>query len=397
MYNTLSQPYSWRENSLEWPLTSETGPGLSGVIACETGISWIDVAKGELYYRGINIRDLAGHCSFEEIAFLLITGNKPAENRAEYKTFLEQVYGARILPEPVVEIVKGLPPDAHPTRLLRAGVSALGCYAMTPGEEYRDQHMWNDFAVIGQVAQLVTIIINLKRDAFTFDYGAEVSLSYNLLLNILWRTPDEDEVRLLNLGWMLYADHGLDAPTFTGMIVGSTLADPYYNIVAGLSALRGPKLGGTGEQVLKQLLAFRDENVACAWARGMLSMKWKIPGFGHRMYATEDPRVQILKRELRKYAASIGEEEVLDVAEAVEKVVSEQLAPKGIFVNINYYAAILFHLLGVEPELVPCMYAIGRMAGVIARLREYATHNRLFRPDEEYMGPLDLPYIPREE
>ena len=209
--------------------------------------------------------------------------------------------------------------------------------------------------------------------------------------------PTKEQIRLLDLLWVLYADHGLDAPTFTGIIVGSTRADPYYNIVAGLSALRGRLQGGTVERVMRMLLGLRDANVARAWTEAMLAKKYIIPGFGHRMYQHSDPRVDIIKKVIPEYAVTPEQKLLLEVAQTIEYTASKRLAEKGVFVNINFYSALLFHYLGVEPEMVPCFYAVGRMAGLVARVREYLKNNRLFRPRERYIGRTDLKYIPMEE
>ncbi len=203
---------------------------------------------------------------------------------------------------------------------------------------------------------------------------------------ILPHRPTKDEERLLDLLWVMYADHGLDAPTFTGMVVGSTLADPYYNIVAGLSALRGPLVGGAVERVIQMLVGLRDANVAKAWTEGMIAKGYIIPGFSHLVHHKPDPRVEILRGYLPEFAETADQQLLLEVSTTIEDTASTYLNPKGIYVNINYYSALLFHYLGVEPELVPCFYAIGRMAGLVARIREYIEHNRLFRPRERYKG-----------
>ncbi len=200
------------------------------------------------------------------------------------------------------------------------------------------------------------------------------------------REPAPDEVRALDLLWVLYAAHGLDAPTFTSMIVASCLADPYYNFVAGLSALRGPKTGGAAETVLEQLLPHPDAITAEAWARRTVDDGGIIAGFGHRAYHMPDPRVVMLRKEVAAMARDRDRSDLFDVARAVEMTATAALAGRGIHINVNFYGALLFHLLGADPQLVPCLMAVGRMAGTTALVREALSTIRLYRPLSRYVG-----------
>ncbi|MBD3166955.1 hypothetical protein GF324_10175 [bacterium] len=396
MNKTITSAYNWREPSLTWPVTTETGPGMEGVIACETRVAWVDPAGGGIYYRGVPAVDLARTQTYEQVAFLLIEGKQADEHPDEFAGFRDRLREARRIPAPVVDVVRNLPRDTHPTRLLRAGVSALGCFMMSSDEDRYGTRHWQDLEIVGQLTRLVGEVARHRRGLPAGDPACDCSLAAGLLEAINDREPTPEETARLDMAWVFYADHGLDAPAFTGMVVGSALADPYYNIVAGLSALRGAKQGGTGEYVLHELLKLRDPHVARAWARGMLAQGWRIPGFGHRLYRQPDPRVEEIKQQVRALADQKGQKMLVDVAEAVEDEVTSRLAQKGVHANINLYSAVLFHLLGSEPEMVPCLYAVGRVAGMVARVREYLAHNRLFRPLEIYAGPEERSYVPME-
>ncbi|MCB2200454.1 citrate/2-methylcitrate synthase [bacterium] len=387
-YNTLSGTFSWRDDKIEWPVTSDVGPGLEGVIASDTAVSWLDPTSGSLSYRDVPIERLAGIRSFEEVAYLLITGDRDREED-ELAAFRSRLRSSRALPNEVVQLIRSLDPLIHPTRLLRAGVSVLGCHELSGDEDMSGERHWRELRVVGQVAALVSEIARHRAGSEEHQYDERRSLAECMLVALLDRPPEPIEVETLDMLWVLYADHGLDAPTFTSMIVASTLADPYYNVVAGLSALRGPRLGGAGEQVLEQILDLADEVYAVDWVHEMVEKGGRIAGFGHRIYHMPDPRVVILRKQMATLARARGRGELFTIARAVEETATALLAHKGIHVNINFYAALLFHLLGADGPLVPVMYVVGRMAGLVARVHEALENPKLYRPLSQYLGTPD--------
>lgn len=395
--NTLGKGFNWHVPDLSWPVTTPTSQGLSGVIACETSVAWVNPNSGELSYRGISIQDLADKATFEEVAYLLVEGVHWKSNPVEFQAFCHRLHRVRQMPIQVLKIIESQPHKTHPTRLLRAAVSALGCYDIIPNSDLKPDQLWEDVWLISQVAALVGHIARYRKGLKPMISDYRQSLAKDMLYMIHSKKPTAQQVRLLNLMWVLYADHGLDAPTFTGMIVGSTKSDPYYNIVAALSALRGPLLGGTVERVIKMFIGLRDANVARAWTVGMLSRGYRLPGFGHRIYHHSDPRVEIIRKILPEYAITPEQQLLLEVATTIDNTASDILNAKGIYVNINFYAALLFNFLGVEPEMVPCFYAVGRMAGLVARVREHLKDNYIFRPLERYTGVNSRTYIPMAE
>ena len=385
---SISGSFPWQaDEPLAWPLTSEVGPGLSGVVACETEVSWLDPWSGLLMYRGVPVERLAGASPFEEVAYLLLTGSRAEEDRHGFEAFASRLRSSRVLPADVIELVRSIDANVHPTRVLRAGVSALGCHELSVDDELSGQRHWNELRIVGQVAALVAEIGRRRRSLPSVRPDPDCSLACGMLEALTDREPHPEDIRLLDTLWVLYADHGLDAPTFTSMIVGSCHADPYYNVVAGLSALRGARLGGATESVLAQLLPLKDEDGARAWVRAQVAAGAPIAGFGHRMYRMADPRAVVLRRELAIAARRRGMPELFAVARAVEEEASMALASKGVHVNINFYAAPLFHVLGFESALMPCLYAVGRMAGLVARVHEALATGRLYRPLTRYVGP----------
>ena len=383
---TLSSSFDWRAERVDWPVTTDVGPGLAGVVAAETRVMWLDPSSGQLAYRGIPIEKLAAEPDFERTAYLLITGRTAEDDRERFRGFRDQMRSSRRLPDDVAALVRSLDPATNPTRILRAGVSAVGCHELTVDDDLAGERQWRELRVVGQVAGLVAEICRHRRGQPMQPARDGCSLAEGVLAALTGREPAPDEVRVLDLLWVLYAAHGLDAPTMTSMIVASCLADPYANFVAGLSALRGPNTGGAAQTVLEQLLPLDGPEAATAWARATVAGGGLVAGFGHRAYRMPDPRVAVLRKEAAALARDRGRGGLFDAARAVESAATAVLAPRGVHLNVNFYGGLLFHLLGADPELVPCLVAVGRMAGTAALVREAPDTIRLYRPLSRYVG-----------
>lgn len=384
---TLSTAFDWRCDDIDWPVTTEVGPGLAGVIGTSTRVMWLDPASGALAYRGRPVEELASTQSFEEVVFLLITGTSSGEDQNAYRGFSRAMRSSRHLPGDVVSLVRELPPETHPTRQLRAGVSALGCHELSVHDDLSGARHWRELRIVGQVASIAAEVAAHRAGRPSPNPKLSESLSSFLLASLTGEEARAEDCALLDLLWVLYAAHGLDAPTFTSMIVASCLADPYFNVVAGLSALRGHRQGGASEAVLRQLEALDSPAGAEAYVRRELAEGRRIAGFGHRTYRMPDPRVTILRRELAALAKRRGCPEVFEAARAMEIAATAALAPRHAHVNINFYAAPIFALLGADPEFGPCLFAVGRMAGLVALVSEAIDTIRLVRPLSRYVGP----------
>jgi citrate synthase len=386
LVRTLGHAFDWRADRLEWPVTTEVAPGLGGVIGAETRVLWLDPSSGQLAYRGYSIDTLSAEPDYEQVAFLLITGRLHTEAAEEFESFRAGLRSSRGLPSEVVQLVCGLATTTHPTRALRAGMSALGCHEPGLEQDLAGRRQWQELRVVGQVAALVAAIASHRRGGRPAPPDPGTSLPASVLAALSGKPQGTEELRVLNLLWVLYAAHGLDAPTFTSLVVASCLADPYYNLVAELSALRGPRVGGAAEAVLRQLLAHSGPEDAAAWVRRTLDEGGRIAGFGHPQYRMADPRAVILRKATAALARRKLRVELYEVARAVEEEATRGLAPRGVHINVNFYGALLFHLLGAEPELVPCLISAARVAGLAALVREALASIRLYRPLSRYVG-----------
>lgn len=385
---TRSPTFPWAAREVTWPVRSDVGPGLEGVVAATTRVVWLDPSSGHLAYRGVAIDELAVGHTFEEVAHLLITGST-GPGVSSFRSFRAELRSSRELPEDVIRLTRGMDPGVHPTRLLRAGISAQGCHEQRVADDLAGARHWREVRIVGQVAGLVADVCRHRRGRPAETHLAETSLAAGVLSALGHDRPEPDDERILDLLWILYAAHGLDAPAFTSMIVASCLADPYYTVVAGLSALRGSRVGGAGERVLAHLLAQADATEAQLSTRRALDRGEQLAGFGHRIYRMPDPRVPVLRKAAAAACRRKGREELFAIARAVEDEGTRHLAPRGVHVNINFYGALLFHLLGAEPEEVPCLYAVARTAGMVALVRETLGTIRLFRPLDRYAGPIE--------
>jgi citrate synthase len=350
-------------------------------------VVWLDPSSGHLAYRGVPIERLAENADFERVTYLLITGASPEEDAERWDSFVRNLRSSRWLPPEVVALIRDQRCDVHPTRLLRAGVSALGCHELSEEDNLDGDRHWRELRIVGQLIGLVSEIVRHRRGAATAASGAEHTLAEGLLRALSGTSPEPEDIAVLDLLWLLYAAHGIDAPTFTSMVVASCLADPYYNVVAGLSAMRGSRQGGAGETVLEQLLALGHPSEAERWVQRTVAEGGTIAGFGHPEYRMPDPRVVILRKTAASVARRKGRTELYEVARSVEESATRQLAIKGVHINVNLYGSLLFHLLGADPPLVPCLIAIARMAGLVALVRESLDTIRLYRPLTRYVGP----------
>ncbi len=385
--HTLGHGFDWCASSLQWPVTTDVGGGLSGVIAAATRVMWLDPSSGRLAYRGVPIEVLAHQPDFERTAFLLITGQPADEDPGAFHVFRGGLRSSRILPDDVLGLIETFPRSIHPTRVLRAGVSAMGCHELDVDDHIDGRSLWSELRIVGQVASLVSHIVDYRRGRPAFVADPDTSLAESVLQALAGRDPSDEERQALDLLWVLYAAHGLDAPTFTSMVVASCLADPYYNVVAGLSALTGRHQGGAGEHIVEQLLTLEDPQSATRWVHSTLAQGGVIPGFGHRAYRMADPRAVVLRKAAASLARQMGQGKLYEVARAVEEAATLALAPRGIFVNINLYGALMFHLLGAQPAEIPCLIAAARVAGMVALVRETLHDIRLYRPLSRYIGP----------
>jgi len=357
--------------------------GLEGIIAGESEICYIDGYQGILSYRGYNIHTLADNAIFEEVIFLLWNGWLPkAGELAELQSAL---VAERQLPGPVIEFL-GSVPQANPMDVLRTAVSMLSLHDAEAADMSPEANRRKATRLMARTATIVTTFDRLRRGNPVIDGDPSLGFAANFLYTLTGKRPDDVMERAFDVALILHADHELNASTFAARVTAATLSDIYSSVTSGIGALKGPLHGGANQDVIKWLLTLGDEDQAVQQVQGSLARKVKIPGFGHRVYRTEDPRathLRVLSEELGKRT---GHVKLYQLSKRMEETVKEV---KGLVPNVDFYSASAYYSLGIPIDLYTAIFAVSRMSGWTAHVLEQYRNNRLIRPRAEYKGDPD--------
>jgi citrate synthase len=369
-----------------------TRAGLEDVVATSSAICFIDGQRGILAYGGFDIHDLADHATFEEVCYLLWHGRLPS--RAELGELQSQFAASRPLPEGITRLMRSLPP-ADAMDMLRTLASALAHYdsesaVATPQANYRKA-----VRLTAQLGSVVATMGRLEAGGGTIAPDPAMGFAANFLYMLTGRRPDALEARALEVALVLHADHELNASTFAARVAAATLTDIYSAVVAGIATLKGRLHGGANADVMKMLLEFGEspapERIE-GTIKARLARKDKIPGFGHRVYRTMDPRAVHLRKMSRDLGRRSGQPHWYDMSERIEAVVK---AEKNLNPNVDFYSASTYHALGIPIALFTPIFAVSRCSGWTAHVLEQLANNRLIRPRAEYTGPpVPQPWVP---
>jgi citrate synthase len=372
--------------------TTTSGAGLEGVVAGESEICFIDGHAGILSYRGYNIHTLAEHASFEEVIYLLWKGVLPnAGQLADLKADLSRSGG---IPVEVLEFLRANP-KALPMDLLRTAVSMLSLYDPQTRDMSTQANNAKAIRLMAQTATIVAGFDRLRNGRELLDTDPSLGFAANFLFKLTGAKPDDVMERAFDVALVLHADHELNASTFAARVTAATLADIHAAITSAIGALKGPLHGGANEDVIRMLLQVGDPEKAVERVRQMLADKVKIPGFGHRVYRTDDPRathLRVLSEELGKRT---GHEKLFLMSKRVEETIKGE---KKLNPNVDFYSASTYYSLGIPIDLFTPIFAVSRMSGWTAHVLEQYHNNRLIRPRAEYKGnPDGMKWIPMSE
>ncbi|MEK7313122.1 MAG: citrate synthase [Deltaproteobacteria bacterium] len=372
----------------------EVIPGLEGIPAAESAISYIDGEAGILEYRGIPIEELAEKSNYLETAYLLIFGKLPSI--PEFEKFSSDVTNHTRLKLKILRMMEILPESGHPMEYLQAVTSAMGMYYPARNTLDEEVRYWSVVRLIAKLPTIVAACYRLRHGDAPIPPDNGLSFAANFYHMLFEREPDPLIEKIIDSVFILHADHTMNASTFSARVVGSTLADPYTVVSSAIGTLSGPLHGGANEEVIKMLIEIGPRENARAYIEGKLEKKEKIPGVGHRIYKTKDPRAAILQRYARALLCREGLvcSPLVETAEEVEKVVQEKLAKKKIHPNVDFYSGVVFTAIGIEPELFTPIFAAGRVSGWLAHWLEQIKTNRIYRPDQKYVGLRNRPYVP---
>ena len=370
--------------------------GLEGIFIADTTLCKIDGTNGKLWYRGYPIEVLADKSNYEEVAFLLLYGHLP--NRHEMDVFDARLKDEREVSSEIKEIIKMYSGKAHPNDVLRTCVSALSTYDDDISDRSKEANLERAVKLIAKLPTIIAMIGRTMRGKGFIEPDRSLSHSSNFLYMLTGKRPDKESAKLIDLMFILHAEHGSNASTFSTLVTGSTLADTYSAVVAGIATLRGPLHGGADEAALNMMKAIGEPDNTEKYIEDALAGKQRIMGFGHRVYKAYDPRAKVVYKYLQSFMKTTTDpqiEKLLEIAIRAEKLMEEKLSKtKGIWPNIDFFSGPLYTAMDIPSDLFTPIFAASRMAGWTAHLFEYWENNRLFRPLDNYVGKLDVEYVP---
>lgn len=375
--------------------TCDYQPGLEGIPAAQSSISFVDGTKGLLEYRGVPIEKLAAHGSFLETAYLLIWGEFPSAQ--ELADFEREITYHRRIKYRIRDMMKCFPDNGHPMDALQASAAALGLFY---SKRALNDPAYIRAAVVRLLAKLPTMVAAfqlIRKGNDPVSPRDDLTYSANFLYMLSEREPHPLSAKIFDTCLTLHAEHTMNASTFSARVTASTLTDPYAVIASAVGTLGGPLHGGANEEVIDMLDAIGSIDNVRSFVEHRLVNKQKIMGFGHRVYKVKDPRATILQKLAEELFDEFGQDKYYELALELEKVVSGKVGHKGVHPNVDFYSGLVYRSLGIPTDLFTPIFAIARVAGWLAHWKEQLETNRIFRPTQEYVGKRNQPYIPLEE
>jgi citrate synthase len=382
-------------------MSDELKRGLEGVPVAESSLSNIDGDAGRLVYRGYAIEDLARDASYEEVCYLLWHGHLP--DRDELDAFEDDLASERTVDDRILATLEGLAGDERPMAALRTAVSMFSVgdpdSAASPRE--REATLRKGRRIAAKVPTALAAFDRLRSGEEPVEPHPELGYAANFLYMLTGEEPDEVAAETFDQALVLHADHGLNASTFTTMVIASTFADAYSALTGGVGALSGPLHGGANQDVMG-LLHEIDEAGAdpVEWVADARENRenWRVPGWGHRVYSVKDPRADILQSRLAELGESAGETKWYDYTTGIENHLREEgLIEKGIAPNVDFYSGSVYHQLGIPMDMYTPIFAMSRVGGWLGHVLEYQAENRLIRPRARYTGPEHESFVSIDE
>jgi citrate synthase len=366
--------------------------GLEGIVAAHTRLSDVRGDIGQLIYCGYDINELAGKVSYEEVVHLLYHNHLPnAKELADLKAVLA---GYRGLPQGVIDLLTNLPKDCPPMHAIRTGVSALGCYDTTADDDNMDAQRRKALRLIAQIPVIMAYFHRSRQGLPLVAPDPNLGEAANFLWMIDGEKPSVEKESTMDMCYVLHADHGMNASTFSARVTIATLSDMYSAVTTAIGTLKGPLHGGANEGVIKMLKEIGSLDQVDAYVADCLAQKRKIMGIGHRVYKVLDPRAPHLKRMAQILSSKLGEPKWIQMSERIAELM---LKEKNLHANVDFYSATVYYSLGIPTDLFTPIFAIARTSGWTAHVLEQLADNRLIRPQSVYTGPVGLTVTPLAE
>ena len=371
-----------------------TSPGLKGIVAATTRLSDVLGEEGVLIYAGYDINELAGKVSYEEVIHLLWHERLP--NKGELAQLKADLKAARTLPPPVIEYLKNAPKTANVMDILRTGVSMLSLYDNAPvGPQTPDQLLPRAISITAKVSVIIAYFHRARQGKPLPPIRTDLDEAAHFLYLINGETPGPEAVKTLDMAYVLHADHGFNASTFSALVTASTLSDIYSAVTTAIGTLKGPLHGGANEAVIHMLQEIGSPAKVDAWVNDKLTRKEKIMGMGHAVYKVLDPRAPHLKAMAIALTRELGETKWVEMSERIAAIVKKE---KNLNANVDFYSATVYYSLGIPTDLFTPIFAIARTSGWTGHIMEQLKDNKIFRPSSEYVGyPAGKTVVPIEK
>jgi len=369
--------------------------GLEGIIANSTSLSDVLGKEGVLIYAGYDINELAGKATYEEIVYLLWHGALP--NRVELDELKAKLRSERELPRGLVDFIKSTPRNANPMDVMRTAVSMLGLYDSGLSDEDSRQNADHRRAIsiTAKIGVIAAYFHRARQGLELPKVRDDLSEAAHFLYLLNGTEPSPEAEKTLDVAYVLHADHGMNASTFSARVTIATLSDFYSAITSAIGTLKGPLHGGANEGVIHMLLEIGNENKVDEWVEEQLAQKKKIMGIGHRVYKVLDPRAPHLRTMAVKLSEELGEPKWIRMSERIAAIMKEK---KGLNANVDFYSATVYYSLGIPTDMFTPIFAISRTSGWTAHVLEQLSDNRLYRPLSAYVGPpVGKKFVPIDE
>lgn len=364
--------------------------GLNGVYFDRSAASFIDGREGILLYRGYSIHELASESTFEEVGYLLLNGELP--NASELATFRAELSAARELPQPIFDVIR-LVADAHPMDVLRTAASALSGFDPEVADNSHEATLHKGTRLTAQVPSIVAAHHRIRNGLDPVAPDPSLGHAASFLYQMTGERASDDAVALMDKDAILHAEHGSNASAFTARVVAGTDANLHAAVTSAIAALSGPAHGGAAENVMKMAQEIGEPEKAAAYVKALRKDRQPVMGFGHRVYRTEDPRARHMREGVQRLSQEMGQPKWYQILEATVEAMSPY-ARLGVNVNVDFYAGVVYYLLGVPEDLFVPIFAMGRVPGWAAQVLEQFEHNILIRPLTVYNGPEPRDYVP---
>jgi citrate synthase len=382
-------------------MSEQLSKGLEGVLVAESSLSDIDGDAGQLIYRGYDIEDLAREASYEEVLHLLWYGELPTEQ--QLAEFSDSMAADRDVSGGVLDTLADLAEaEETPMAALRTGISLLSAAEPEPDKDVEDADATRREGrrIVAKIPTILAAYDRLRRGEEPIEPREDFSYAGNFLYMLTGEEPGGVAEETFDMALILHADHGLNASTFTAMVIASTQADLYSAVTGGIGALSGPLHGGANQDVMEVLQEVDGSSKdPLQWVKDRIDAGGRIPGWGHRVYNVKDPRAKILQSKLADLSEETGESKWLDYTSTIEEYLTGEmeLPAKGIAPNVDYYSGSVYYNLGIPIDMYTPIFAMSRSGGWVAHVLEYWQDNRLIRPRGRYVGPKPRPFVPVDE